>query len=414
MQRRYFWWTAVALIIIVFSGFLTVLPATQAIAHASSAPILLDAPTSTPDASTILQMAQQEEVNIQTILNIISIMLVVFPLLLSVAAVVLGVIGFRGFNDLQKRGEATLTKVEEIKGKAEGYSTAIEHTQKAIAYMGLGDRLSNQKDIRQAVEAYKEAARLLPQDPQINYVIGRIYSGLGYYDEAIQVFGAALKAKPDYPEAHMELGLAYRRLGEYQTSPDAQVLREQDYDKAVVELQKAIDLRPNYDDALSTLGGLYRRRGNQAKAQGDEAKAQDYYTKALNYYTRAFQANMQSSYALTNMASLSWYLGKLAEARIHYAFAETVANSRINTTHAEVYWDYYDLALSQLVLGRTDEAKANYQKAIADTPGVVQFDSVLNVLYFLRDAKAPQEKIVDLEDVIKMIEKEKATKIVLV
>src|SRR5690348_13980337 len=138
MQRRYLWWVAVVLIITVLSGFLTVLPTTQAIAYTSSAPILLDTPTPTPDASTILQMAQQEEVNIQTILTFIGIILVVFPALLAVASVVLGVVGFRGFNDFQKKGEAALAKVEEIKGKVDGYSTAIEHTQKAIAYMGLG------------------------------------------------------------------------------------------------------------------------------------------------------------------------------------------------------------------------------------------------------------------------------------
>jgi hypothetical protein len=76
----------------------------------------------------------------------------------------------------------------------------------------------------------------------------------------------------------------------------------------------------------------------------------------------------------------------------------------------EIFWDYYDLALAQLVLGKTDKAKKNYQKAIGETPGVVQFDSVLNVLYFLRGAK---EQITGLDDIIQMIEEEKKSRIAL-
>ena len=62
------------------------------------------------------------------------------------------------------------------------------------------------------------------------------------------------------------------------------------------------------------------------------------------------------------------------------------------------------------MLGKADEAKKNYQKAIGYTPGIAQFDSVLNVLYFLQKAKDP---INGLDDVVDMIEKERSTKIAL-
>ena len=78
------------------------------------------------------------------------------------------------------------------------------------------------------------------------------------------------------------------------------------------------------------------------------------------------------------------------------------------TTHTEVYWDYYDLALAQLALGITEDAMKNYQKAIGETSGVVQFDSVLNVLYFLHKTK---HRMSGLDEVIQMLEKGKATKV---
>ncbi len=73
----------------------------------------------------------------------------------------------------------------------------------------------------------------------------------------------------------------------------------------------------------------------------------------------------------------------------------------------EIHWDYYDLALAQLVLGTLnknetakDEAIKTYHTAIQLTPGPVQFDSVLNNLYLLQKA---QERVDRLDTVISML-----------
>lgn len=391
MQRRYGWFIVAALIVLIPSLFMIV-PGSYALAGGVHAMLPLDTPT--PDASATLQVAQQEEANIQTILSIINVLVVVYPVLITLAAVLVGFFGFRGFRTLEKQGQDLLEDIKKLQGEAAEKKAAIEHTQEALVYLALGDRLSNQNDTRKAIEAYKKVGSLLPNDPQINYVLGRIYSGFGYYEEAIKSFEATLAAEPQYPEAEMELGLAYRRRGEYQKGADAEAMRSQDYEKAIEHLRRAIELRPNYDDALSTLGGLYRRNGE--------------YEKALEHYEGAYRADPTSSYALGNVASLSWYLGKLDKARKYYMLTELVSMDRTMTTHAEVYWDYYDLALAQLALGKAEEAKKSYAKAIGETLGMVQFDSVLNVLHFLQKAKDP---IPDLDGVIQMIEKEKTTRV---
>jgi tetratricopeptide (TPR) repeat protein len=393
MQRRHLL-LGTAVLIILVSSLMMIIPISHVYASIAHSAIGLATPTPTPDASTTLQMAQQEETNIQSILSIINILVVVYPILIALAGVVLGVIGFRGYRSIEKQGRDLVDTIKKLEQEAEEKKAAIERTQNAIVYLALGDRLSNQKDMRKAIEAYKKAGSLLPDDPQINYVLGRIYSGAGYYEEAIQSFQAAIAAQPRYPEAEMELGLAYRRQGEYQQGPSAQTMRESDYEKAKEHLQRAIELQPDYEDALSTLGGLYRREGD--------------YERAFEYYRKAYQVNHDSSYALGNVASLAWYLGRIDEARKYYERTELVSSMRTMDGHSEIYWDYYDLALAQLVLDKTEEAKKNYQKAIGDTPGVVQFDSVLNVLKFLQDAKEP---IAGLNEVIQTIEKEKATRI---
>ena len=394
MRRRVLLLVIIALLFIGAASFAAFISNTHALAQVTHNSVYIDSSTPTPDPNTTLQMAQQEETNIQTILSIINILTIVYPLLITVAAVGLGFFGLRDLSTLRKQGQDLLEDIKKLQEEAAEKGTAIERTQEAIVYFALGDRFSNQNDTRKAIEAYKKAGNLLPNDPQINYVLGRIYSGVGYYEEAIRSFEAALALEQQYPEAEMELGLAYRRRGDSQQGSTAEATHKQDYEKADEHLQRAIELRPNYEDALNTLAGLYRRKGE--------------YEKALKYYERAFRVDPRSSYALGNVASLCWYLGRLDKARQYYMLTELVSMDHSTTPPAEVYWDYYNLALAQLVLGKTEDAKKSYTKSIGETPGAVQFDTVLNVLHFLRKAKDP---IQGLDEVIQMLEKAKSIRV---
>ena len=212
----------------------------------------------------------------------------------------------------------------------------------------------------------------------------------------------------------MELGLAHRRHGDAQKGPDAEALRNTDYDQAIEHLKRAIDLRSNYEDALAALGAVYRRMGDRERDLQHEEKAREYYELAMDYYQQAHNAEPFSSYALGNVASLSWYLGGQKAARSYFVLAEAAARVRIMNVGgtAEIYWDYYDLALAQLVIGTVDknealknEALQTYKTAIQLTPGTVQFDSVLNNLCLLQ--KAP-ERIDKLDSVVATLEAAKA------
>ncbi len=254
-------------------------------------------------------------------------------------------------------------------------------TRQALIYIGLGDRLLSQKYTSEALENYKKAGSLLPNDPQINYVLGRIYSSAGDYNAAITTLEASQPEQPtDQAKVLKELGLAYRRRGEA-------LKQDTDYDEAILLLKKAIVLNPDDADALAIIGGLYRRRKE--------------YAQAIDFYERAWRANPGLSYALGNLASLSWYLGKSSDALMYFGFTEVAATGRIKKGQSEGFWDYYDLALAHLATGKIAEAKEAYTKAIQETPGNVQFDSVLNNLYLLQQAPQPMP---GLDDVVKMIE----------
>ena len=367
---RKFGLSALALMLIVVSFLLIVVSATPASAHS-----LL--PLATP---TVVGTADDALTQAQNLLNVIGVFAAVLGVVLALLALIgavltaLGIRSYREVNGQAKELRANLEKMQKEAGQ----------TRQALMYISLGDRLLNQKSTAEALEYYKKAGNLLPNDPQINYVLGRIYSSLGDFDAAISTLKAAHSEQPlDQARVLKELGLAYRRRA-------VALKQNSDYDEAIKYLKMSVDLNPDDADTLAIIGGLYRRKKE--------------YTHALDFYERAWRRNPGLSYALGNLASLSWYLGKKSEALMYFGYTEIAAEGRLKRGLTEPFWDYYDLALARLASGKIPEAKEAYTKAIQGTPGNVQFDAVLDNLYLLR--QAPQA-MPGLDEVVQMIESAK-------
>ncbi|HYT35136.1 MAG TPA: tetratricopeptide repeat protein [Ktedonobacteraceae bacterium] len=414
MQRTHLL-PAIALLAILFSMLLVAISGSHAQAHNT---IVIDTPTATPDANQILNQANavatqaaQASGSAQNSLSIVNFILGFFAFVIALVGAVGISVGIYGFNIVTKYRNQLVTDQAEIAQK----KTAIDNTISALVYLGLGDRLFNQDRKQEAVEIYRKVGSLLAGDTQINNVLGRIYSGAGYYEDAIKSFEAALASDSNLAEAHMELGLAYRRHGDAQKGQNAEKQRNADYDKAISHLKRAVDLRPDYEDALAGLGAIYRRMGDKERDLNSDEQAREYYELARVYYEQAYSASPFSSYALGNVASLSWYLAKQDAAYDYFVLARAAAKVRLKTggRSTELFWDYFDLALAQLVIGTVDkntamkdEAIETYNTAIRLTPGVVQLDSVLNNLYLLQKS---QQRIDGLDAVITKIEAAKSS-----
>jgi len=85
---------------------------------------------------------------------------------------------------------------------------------KARAYIQIGccyDKLGFYKD---AIEAFKQAIRIDPDDAIAHYNLGVAYSQLGFYKDAVEAFKQAIRIDPDYAKAHYNLGCAYFLIGD--------------------------------------------------------------------------------------------------------------------------------------------------------------------------------------------------------
>ncbi len=454
MLSKLLWCAVIAFLLIVI--FAIIPPIITLITYTRSSSSFPPNSTATVTANQVQDLsyrANQQLLEANSILSQMTSIATVMGVVLAVFAVVtvgLGAFGFftnNGFRDLEVKWRSVLSELQEeattnrnvidtlqketeqkqqdinelqerlktLRKTMEDEVAAIrkrsEDTNRALTHLILGNQLLEQRRREQAVEAFEKAQKLRPDDPQINYALGRAYSGVGDYDRAINHLSIAAQDAQKFPQAQMELGLAYRRRGN-KLYEEAVLEKDQkkkryfqsraqvDYKQAIEHLTRANELHSDYEDALATLGGLYRR-------MGDYESNPALYEQALEYYEKASQADPNSSYALGNLASLLWYTGKHDEALTAFARTKEIAKERIVklVRPAEVYWDYYDLALAQLALGETEQARQAYEQAIEKTPGPVEFDGVLSNLYLLRKADT---SMTDLERIIKMVEDAKA------
>ena len=142
---------------------------------------------------------------------------------------------------------------EKVKVLREESSNARE----ALLYLNMGDRLLTQNETSEAVKYYEEARKRLPDDINISYIVGRVYSNLGDADAAIDAFEGALaqeaasrtRNRERRAEMLKELGLAYRRRGTANHG-------DADMDLAMKYLKEAISLNTKDADAYAILGGL--------------------------------------------------------------------------------------------------------------------------------------------------------------
>lgn len=86
-------------------------------------------------------------------------------------------------------------------------------TENETAHFNFGNALEKVGRSDEAIDHYKEALRINPNDADVHNNFGNILLREGKFDEAITHFQKALEARPNYAEAYSNLGMALGRLG---------------------------------------------------------------------------------------------------------------------------------------------------------------------------------------------------------
>ncbi|HXI24739.1 MAG TPA: tetratricopeptide repeat protein, partial [Pyrinomonadaceae bacterium] len=149
----------------------------------------------------------------------------------------------------------------------EAYKAAIGiDPQNADAYIGLGDAYMATGRSREALDAYKRAVLIDPRSADAQYALGDAYNTLRMHGDAFAPLVKAIQLDPTFAEAHYGIGYAY--------------LSGEQYEKSLNFLKRAVALKPDYDDAHYSLAIAYLHLENQ-KGLDDERKKLQTLSSAL-------------------------------------------------------------------------------------------------------------------------------------
>jgi tetratricopeptide (TPR) repeat protein len=123
--------------------------------------------------------------------------------------------------------------------------------------------LAQQGQSEAAIEKYRQAARLLPADPEVLYELGVLLFEKSDFEEALALFRKAASLNPDFGEAWYSMGLVFMQRGSFSQAVDA--------------LLKAVLLMGNDPFAHKALADSYFALGENEKALQHEKAAQEFF-----------------------------------------------------------------------------------------------------------------------------------------
>jgi Flp pilus assembly protein TadD len=195
--------------------------------------------------------------------------------------------------------------------------------KKARTHNNLGNILSDQGKLDEAISHFSEALRLDPESDKVHYNLGSALRKKGKIGEAITHYQEALRINPHHLEARNNLGNALVDKGEFEEAVDhfSAALRldpnskevhynlgnlyktRRKFDEAIEQYEKALVIQPEYFDAMNNLALVYVKKGEYDKAL-------PLYMKMIELQPNSFVAyyNMACMYAKQNMVddSVGW------------------------------------------------------------------------------------------------------------
>lgn len=328
-------------------------------------------------------------------------------------AIVATVVGFQRLNsaqnELKEARERFEKDIEERSAELDRLREALEDSLEtsrseagnaalALSLLPLGEKQYKAQDYQGAIDTYKRALELDPDNLITHYRIGYVYTQSGELDDAERHLSRSLDIDATFAPALAARGYVYRRIAE---KMDKGIDREALLNQAEENFLRALKQSPKLVDEDSeswwgALGGLYRRR-NQTE-------------EAINAYEEGAKVTPHSSYPFSNLALLYMQTENREKMLETYKRVERLAYGEIQA-EVDNYWAYADLIVARMALRRVkeawDELDAALETAPADSPYTLE--SLIDTLQRLSKVMDNPESIADIDKVVAYIRKFQAT-----
>jgi serine/threonine protein kinase/Flp pilus assembly protein TadD len=205
----------------------------------------------------------------------------------------------------------------------------------ATFHCELGDLFRQQGNFSGAEAAYRDAILLKPQWPPYHYSLGLALGRQGKWVDAEAAYRDALRLKPGFAGGHFELGLVLERLGRHAEAEGA--------------LREAVRLAPDSARVHNQLAWLLVACADSAVWKPDDAVALAERAVAL----------------APNNASYWNTLGVARYRAGDFKAAIPPLEKSMGLSHGGDSLDWFFLAATHWQLGRRDEARNWYDRAVA-------------------------------------------------
>ncbi len=231
-------------------------------------------------------------------------------------------------------------------------------------YVSNGIDYFKRQNFRKAIEQWKRALQLIPEDAEVHNFLGIAYHRVGELDSAILSFQTATRLDPEYYQAWNNIGYMYFLKG--------------DYKGALMYFDRAIKINPYYEQAL-----LNREKCQEIIEGKLPIQALEIYENAarldslelkIRNYKKALAIDSNYVDAWNNLGVAYYYYGYVDSAII--CFKKALA---LNPDHPEVH---NNIAFILDASGRYEDAISHYQKAIKLRPTYVTAMINLGDTYF--------------------------------
>jgi tetratricopeptide (TPR) repeat protein len=294
------------------------------------------------------------------------------------------------------------------------YKEAIEAFKQAIsidpddamAHYNLGHAYGNLGMNKEGIEACKQAIRINPALSEAHYNLGLAYVKSGMNKEGLEAFKQAISIDPDDAMAHSNLGVAYGNLGMNK--------------EGIMSYKQAISIDPDYAKAHSNLGAAYGNLGMYKEAivafkqaisiDPDDAMAHynlGYAYGNLGMNKEGIEACKQAIRIDSDYAEAHYILGCAYGELGRYEEAIEACKQaiRIDSDYAEAH---SGLGLTYGKSGMYKEAIDMFKQAIRINPNDAETHSNLGVAYlFLNDRGSALEQY----KILKSLDSERANKL---
>ena len=366
--------------------------------------LLITAQNSLTQAQNALAQVNQLNGQVSLILGFIQAVGVIGGILAALIGLGFGITGLRTFNEYRDElgtareelgmmkaqlaaatAEASQVRKDLEAANAEQIGLLQEQATAAYRALGLlqiGEQQLEIGNLHAAMQMYREAHDLNPDNQITNYMLGELYLIERDLPHAIKYLERARELGPTMAPVYAAIGLAHRLQGD---KIEDQVRRNQAYAQAEQLLLKAVEINHgvrdvNKESVYSTLGSLYRREGRL--------------DDAIRAYESAEKITPNSSYPLINLGQLYFMRGEVDKAGEQFARALPISLRRSDTNPSDI-WARFDVLTAQLALGRTTEALQQLEMALRQTHSIGPLETLLNGLQNLKHSPQPPAGIDD-------------------